>query len=156
MAFWRGWEPRVVARSSNGAGGSVGPGSRSSSRPTSERRARTADEGESYPKRSRLLKRGEYLRVQRGGRKLHTRSLLILVKPNRVGRTRLGIAVSKKYGNSVQRNRIKRLVREVFRRNRSLLPRGVDLVVVPKRLRHRPGYRELVAEVGACMRKTRP
>jgi len=44
---------------------------------------------------------------------------------------RLGIAATKKLGNAVQRNRAKRLIREVFRRN--ALGRGYDIVVVPKR-----------------------
>ncbi len=104
---------------------------------------------ERFPKRSRLLRRPEYLRVQRGGRKLHTRSLLILVKPNKLGHTRLGIAVSKKFGNSVRRNRAKRVVREVFRRNRQLFPASVDLVVIPKRTRHRCDYHGLMQEITA-------
>lgn len=102
---------------------------------------------QSFSKSDRLLTRVEFLRVQRGNKKLHTRSLLILIKPNRLGRTRLGIAVSRKFGNSVQRNRLKRLVREVFRRNRGLFPMGLDLVVVPKRVRHSVAYPGLCVEV---------
>jgi len=104
---------------------------------------------ERFTKRSRLLRRPEYLRVQRGGRKLHTRSLLILVKPNRLERSRLGIAVSRKFGNSVHRNHAKRLVREAFRRNRQLFPLGFDLVVIPKRIRNRCDYHGLVQEIAA-------
>jgi ribonuclease P protein component len=46
------------------------------------------------------------------------------------GLGRLGLVVSRKSGNSVQRNRIKRLVRECFRSWPELLPAGVDLVVI--------------------------
>jgi ribonuclease P protein component len=46
--------------------------------------------------------------------------------------TRLGITVTRKIGNAVARNRIKRLVREVFRLNRARLPEGLDLVWVAK------------------------
>lgn len=96
------------------------------------------------------------MRVQRGGRKLHTRSLLILVKQNRLGRTRLGIAVSKKYGNSVQRNRIKRLIRELFRRNHQLFPKCSDLVVVPKRVRHQVSYFGLQNELSTASARQAP
>lgn len=46
---------------------------------------------------------------------------------------RLGITVSKRYGRAHQRNRIKRLLREAFRLSYSLLPRGMDLNVRPKK-----------------------
>ncbi|HOX43702.1 MAG TPA: ribonuclease P protein component [Myxococcota bacterium] len=108
---------------------------------------------ETFPKQSRLLKRSEYLRVQGSGRKLQTRSLLILRLPNRLGRTRLGIAVSKKYGPSVQRNRLKRLVREAFRRHKELFPASADLVVIPKRVSHELSYALIVDELTDLARR---
>lgn len=49
------------------------------------------------------------------------------------GPARLGIAASKRLGNAVARNHVKRLVRESFRRQRAGLPRGTDWVIVPRR-----------------------
>jgi ribonuclease P protein component len=111
---------------------------------------------ESFPKKSRLLERSQFLRVQSGGKRLQTRSLLLLSLANRLGFTRLGIAVSKKYGPSVQRNRFKRLVREVFRRNRELFPAGSDVVVVPKKVSHAIGYSTLTEELKALAIRRKP
>jgi len=91
--------------------------------------------------------------VQGRGRKRHTRSLLILTRRNPLGTNRLGIAVSKKYGNSVKRNRIKRILREVFRRNRHLFEASADVVVVPKRVRHEVSYPLLLEELSGPMRR---
>jgi ribonuclease P protein component len=55
----------------------------------------------------------------------------MFVLPNETGRARLGIAATKKLGGAVQRNRAKRLIREVFRRNKP--SRGIDVVLVPRR-----------------------
>ena len=55
----------------------------------------------------------------------------MFVLPNQRAVGRLGIAATKKLGGAVQRNRAKRLIREVFRRN-NIAP-GFDVVVVPKR-----------------------
>jgi len=52
--------------------------------------------------------------------------------PNQLSLTRLGIAVGSKYGNAVQRNRIKRRIREAFRLVRHELPLGLDLIVMPR------------------------
>jgi ribonuclease P protein component len=96
-----------------------------------------------FPARLRLKQRREFLRVQRGGRKHHTHLFIVFAarrtppnsSPNPSTEplpTRLGITVTRKVGNAVVRNRIKRLVREVFRQHRDRLPSGLDLVFVAK------------------------
>jgi len=55
----------------------------------------------------------------------------MFVLPTAGGVGRLGIAATRKLGGAVQRNRAKRLIREVFRRNK--IAQGFDVVVIPKR-----------------------
>jgi ribonuclease P protein component len=55
----------------------------------------------------------------------------VFVLANEKGVGRLGVAATRKLGDAVTRNRAKRLIREVFRRNK--LAPGFDVVVIPKR-----------------------
>ena len=67
----------------------------------------------------------------RGGEKRRGRLFLVEVLDRGDDRApRVGYTVTKKVGGAVFRNRIKRLVREVFRRNKSAFPRGTDVVLV--------------------------
>lgn len=58
---------------------------------------------------------------------------MVFVQPNQAGLWRLGLAVSRKLGSAVRRNRIKRVVREFFRLHGPELTLPLDVVVVPKR-----------------------
>jgi len=146
MVFWPEWERVVAEKSSRGEEEKGARVSQSSSQPINKKNTRLG-KSETFPKKDRLLKRSEFIRVQRKGRKLGTKSLIILYQPGKKGRLRLGIAASKKIGNSVVRNRMKRLIREVFRRNRKLFPISADIVVIPKRVEHRMCYHSLVEEL---------
>ena len=84
-------------------------------------------------KQMRLRQRAEFLAVQSGGAKLHGRHVLAIAKRRdpEQGRGRLGLTVTKKVGNAVVRNRIKRLLREWLRLH-GWIPAGWDMVVVAK------------------------
>lgn len=88
--------------------------------------------GEKFPKSARLRKRPEFLKLSRAGRKQQSANFVVISKPNDRTETRLGITVSGKVGNSVVRNRIKRQVREFFRRQRAELAPGRDLLVIAR------------------------
>jgi ribonuclease P protein component len=147
MVSWPEWGPVVARKSSRDEEEKGARVSQSSSQPTSKKNTLLGRSEEAFPKKDRLLKRSEFIRVQRKGRKHGTKSLIILYQPGKKGRLRLGIAASKKIGNSVVRNRIKRLIREVFRKNRKLFPISADIVVIPKRVEHRICYHSLVEEL---------
>jgi ribonuclease P protein component len=89
--------------------------------------------GEGFPKRFRLTKRSEFLTLSRRGNRTHAAHFVILSQPNDTGQCRLGITVTTRVGNAVIRNRIKRLVREFFRRERSRIPQARDIVVIARR-----------------------
>lgn len=108
---------------------------------------------ESFPKEERLLKRSEFIKVQRLGKKVATGSMIILFYPSKFGSTRLGIAVSKKVGNSVTRNRLKRLIREAYRKNKAWFRSSMDYVIIPKRIKTEIYYRNILEELNACRRR---
>ncbi len=83
-----------------------------------------------FPKRVRLLKPADFKRVFDLPVKQSGPGFLILARSNDLREARLGLAISKKCAKTaVQRNRIKRLIRENFRMIRSELP-AADFVVV--------------------------
>ena len=79
----------------------------------------------------RIRRRAEFQQVYERGTKVHSRYCTVFILPNEGPVGRLGIAATRKLGGAVQRNRAKRLIREVFRRNK--IAQGFDVVVVPKR-----------------------
>ena len=85
----------------------------------------------SFQKALRLRRRRQFLAIQRDGLRRHTRHLVFIRCRGEMEWPRLGVTVSARVGNSVQRNRIKRLVREVFRHRRADLA-PYDLVVIAK------------------------
>ena len=109
-----------------------------------------------FVRADRLKKRYEFRQVQLSGRRIHTPHFLIVVQPNALHNTRLGITVTKKVGTAVQRNRIKRVVREVFRRNRQLFPASHDVVFIAKRGTHGIDYDSLLGELRRAARKLQP
>ena len=84
-----------------------------------------------FTRAERIRRRAEFQRVYEHGVRIHGRYATLFVLPNTLPVGRLGIAASKKLGGAVDRNRAKRLIREVFRHNK--LASGFDVVVVPKR-----------------------
>jgi ribonuclease P protein component len=84
-----------------------------------------------YPSSVRLRKRTEFLKLRDSTKKFASKKILVVWNENGLESARLGITVSKKVGNAVTRNRIKRFVREIFRTNRLVMP-AVDLNVIAR------------------------
>lgn len=83
------------------------------------------------PKAARVRRRREFLAVQERGARVYAGEVLVLCREGGAGRARIGITVSSKVANAVERNRVKRWVREAFREIQAELP-PVDLVVIAR------------------------
>src|SRR5687768_11932442 len=84
-----------------------------------------------FSQAERIHRHAEYQAVYERGTRVHGRYLTLFALANEHQVGRLGIAATRKLGGAVERNRAKRLIREVFRRNKRAP--GFDVVVIPKR-----------------------
>ena len=87
----------------------------------------------SLRKGERLRKRADFERLSRCGDRIVTDYFIILFTRNGLGNLRLGVTVSKRVGCAVTRNRVKRLVREHFRKSKVLFGDNYDVNVIAKR-----------------------
>ncbi len=84
------------------------------------------------PRAHRLTGRRAFAAVFEARVRTYIGSIGVFAAPNDLDHLRLGLSVSRRVGNAVKRNRIKRLLREAFRLHRSDWPAGYDLVIVVK------------------------
>lgn len=90
-----------------------------------------------------IKKNSEFRKVYGQGKSFANRLLVMYILPDERGKTRIGISVSKKIGNSVVRHHIVRLVREAFRLNRDRIKEGTDIIVVARAAAKNSDYRQI-------------
>ena len=100
---------------------------------------------ETLPKDQRIRSRGDFKRTYAQGRKVFGRTLVLFLRPNGLPVARLGVTVTRRVGTAVVRYRLRRRVREVFRRG-PRPPAGHDLVVNVRESAAAAPFQELEAD----------
>lgn len=103
----------------------------------------------SFPRTARLLKRADFVRVYEHGRRhfgAHM-TFFYLRREAPAGGARVGLTVSRALGGAVERNRIRRRLREAVRLRRAALARPVDVVINPKRSALKTEFPALLSDV---------
>lgn len=100
-----------------------------------------------------LKKNNEFLKLYKKGRFYAGRHIVLYTLKNRLTINRLGITVSKKFGNSVKRNRIKRLIKENYRSYKNSVKTGYDMVIVARRNTQMPSYPDIKKEMKFLFKK---
>jgi ribonuclease P protein component len=103
------------------------------------------------PAARRIRRRPEFLQAYERGVRIRARLMTVFACPNSHGRSRLGIAATRKLGGAVVRNRAKRLVREVFRH--AEVPPGLDIVVIPRTDMLDADFRTIESEFRYALRR---
>src|SRR5580698_3861740 len=105
------------------------------------------------PREARIRRAGDFAVLRNVSGRLGGRCFLVRYRRNELGHARLGLAISKRVSKrAVERNRIKRLLRESFRRMRQRLP-DVDLMVMAREQAAGVAGPELLADIDALWEK---
>jgi len=99
-----------------------------------------------------LRRKRDFETIAKEGTRRYTKNFLIIARKNEQGFSRVGAVASKKLGEAVERNRVKRLMREFFRRNKHRLPASTDYVIVGKKGAQDLQYAQVVDELSAPLK----
>ena len=86
-----------------------------------------------FPRVRRILKTREFERVYSPRKSAASPVMVVYAAPNELGHWRLGLSIGKKAGGSVERNLLKRRLREIFRTAGEAMPEGFDFVVTARK-----------------------
>lgn len=106
------------------------------------------------PKPNRLNLATEFRFIKRDGKSLQTPFFTILYRPSRQPEiVQVGFIVSNRVGTAVERNRIRRQLREVFHKNLDKFPKGIEIAVIAKKSTLDISYENLNSEVTNLLQK---
>ena len=100
-----------------------------------------------FSRAERIQRKKDLDRVFQEGKRRRGRGLSLCYAANGLPHARLGIALGRGWKGAVARNRAKRLVREAFRTHKDALPKGIDVIVVPKADWDEPSVEEIAGEL---------
>ncbi len=103
--------------------------------------------GQGFPKANRILKRPEFKQLGEVGRRVVGRHFIVVYGAREDPHSRIGITVTKKIGNAVTRNRLKRVCREFFRTHQEQLATAYDVHVIARNAAARAAQKELVSSL---------
>lgn len=98
-------------------------------------------------KQKRLRSNRDFKLVYKRGKGYFNRNFTFVIKKNNLQGSRVGFSITKKYGNAVMRNTMKRKLKEIFRHNFDLVKSGYDIVVIPKQNTKELDYKQLEKSV---------
>ncbi len=88
---------------------------------------------ETLSRLERLRSGRDFSRIFREGEKVRLDDLTVRWLFNPYSWNRIGTSVGRKFGNAVKRNRVRRIIRELYRRRKGIFPQGIDMVFLPGR-----------------------
>ena len=105
-------------------------------------------EGATFPRAARLLRHADFERVYKQGRRHFSSHMTVFYLRQPEGNERVGFTVGRVLGGAVERNRIKRRLRETVRQRRAILTGPVDVVINPKKSVLKVEFPILLEEIG--------
>jgi len=101
------------------------------------------------------VRRGDFDAVYRAGKRRSSSHFTVFFRANQLPASRFGFSIKKALGGAVVRNRIRRRVREILRRNRTEIPAGWDIVIHPKSTVAKGAFAPLETELLRLLRGIR-
>lgn len=102
-----------------------------------------------------LKKDSDFRKVYKHGKSFANKYLVMYILPNKSDETRLGISVSKKVGKAITRNRVRRLIKEVYRLNiDEKIKTGYDIVFIARISSKDAQYKDIEKSINYLVRKT--
>jgi ribonuclease P protein component len=106
-----------------------------------------------FPREARLVRRGSFDAVYRGGKRLSSTHFTFFVRSNELTLSRFGFSIKKALGGAVLRNRIRRRLREMVRCHRQEIPPGWDIVIHPKSAVAKAPFAAMAEELVRVLKK---
>lgn len=110
-------------------------------------------------KMQRLKKNSDFQKVFKNGRSMANRQFVVYqykhYRDNHSQYFRVGLSVSKKIGNAVTRNRIKRYIKDVIHRLDNRLPAGYDLIIIARKPTHEMDYHQVKSSLNHVLKRAK-
>ena len=101
----------------------------------------------------RLKKRYQFNYVYRVGKTCHGKFLLLVFSSSKNKNVKIGVSVSKKVGNSVKRNRVRRLIREAAKEYLNVMKINFNIIIVAKQAIEGKTLAEITEDLGEVLKK---